>query len=200
MVLQFAIFFKYIEYIDYTLKKNKFRDNKMSQLANKRHMAYNSKPDIDKKDIVKPILKWAGGKTQLLPEIIKRMPHRYNKYIEPFFGGGALFFYAQPHNAILADINPELVNLYTMVKHKPYEIIELLKKFRNTEEDYYNIRSQDRLSLSLEMQAARTLYLNKTCFNGLYRVNKKGEFNTPYGKYKNPNFIGCICSSSRYYY
>lgn len=161
----------------------------MSILVDKLDSRYNSRPEANKKIITKPILKWAGGKTQLIPELIKRMPQKYNKYIEPFFGGGALFFYSQPQNAILSDINPELVNLYKMVGTKPEEIIELLKSFENKEEYFYQTRSLDRLSLSPEMQAARTLYLNKTCFNGLYRVNKKGQFNTPYGRYKNPNII-----------
>jgi DNA adenine methylase len=143
----------------------------------------------ERKYPVKPILKWAGGKTQLIPELTKRLPKSYSKYIEPFFGGGALFFHTQPNNAILSDINPELYNLYTNVASHPDRIIALLKTFKNDEEFYYEMRSLDRESLTPEMQAARTLYLNKTCFNGLYRVNKKGEFNTPFGRYKNPNFV-----------
>jgi len=144
---------------------------------------------LEKTYPVKPILKWAGGKTQLIPELIKRLPSNYNKYIEPFFGGGALFFYTRPKNAILSDINPELYNLYINIANSPEMIVKLLKTFENTENFYYEMRSMKREDLSPEMQAARTLYLNKTCFNGLYRVNKKGEFNTPYGRYKNPNFI-----------
>jgi DNA adenine methylase len=148
---------------------------------------------------VKPILKWAGGKTQLIPELLRKMPRTYNNYIEPFFGGGALFFYSQPAKAILADINPELKNLYEIVKNSPEEVIELLSTFENTEEFFYNLRSEDRDSLSKVRQAARTLYLNKTCFNGLYRVNKNGHFNTPYGRYKNPNLVNAtgILSASK---
>ncbi len=143
----------------------------------------------DKRVSIKPILKWAGGKTQLLPELIEKMPASYNKYIEPFFGGGALFFHSQPSTAILADINPELANLYEVVKSNPSKIIDLLKTYENTEDFFYDLRSEVRESLSKEEQAARTLYLNKTCFNGLYRVNKRGHFNTPYGRYQKPNII-----------
>lgn len=138
---------------------------------------------------VKPILKWAGGKTQLIPELLKRFPNKYNNYIEPFIGGGALFFYTQPSKSVIADINPELVNLYKAVRDTPQDIIDILKSFENNEDFYYEIRNWNRIELSETMQAARTLFLNKTCFNGLYRVNKKGDFNTPYGSYKNPNFI-----------
>ncbi|QKJ23666.1 Dam family site-specific DNA-(adenine-N6)-methyltransferase [Poseidonibacter lekithochrous] len=144
---------------------------------------------INKNKLVKPILKWAGGKTQLLPELISRMPLQYNNYIEPFFGGGALFFANNPENSILADINPELVNLYTSIAKEPQNIISILKTYENSEEFFYEMRAQDYNSLTNIEKAARTLFLNKTCFNGLYRVNKKGLFNTPYGRYKNPNFV-----------
>jgi len=137
----------------------------------------------------KPILKWAGGKTQLLAELLKRMPLEYNNYIEPFFGGGALFFKVRPKKAILSDINPELVHLYNTIASNPHEVINNLKdNFYNEEEFFYKMRAIDTRTLTDTMKAARTIYLNKTCFNGLYRVNKKGQFNTPYGKYKNPNF------------
>lgn len=145
-----------------------------------------------KRSSTKPILKWAGGKTQLIPALMEKAPKEYGNYIEPFFGGGALFFHLQPKQAILADINPELKNLYETVKSKPSQVVELLKTFKNTEEFFYDIRAKKRDSVDDVFQAARTLYLNKTCFNGLYRVNKKGQFNTPYGRYKNPNIVNEI--------
>lgn len=134
----------------------------------------------------KPVLKWAGGKTQLLDKIHPHIPNHYNKYIEPFFGGGALFFNLRHENSVISDLNPELVNLYTQIANNLDTVISFLEKYRNTEECFYQVRSLDVSKLSAPEQAARTLYLNKTCFNGLYRVNKKGQFNVPFGRYKNP--------------
>jgi len=134
----------------------------------------------------KPILKWAGGKTQLLEHLFSKIPASYGKYIEPFFGGGALFFALQPEQSIIADANSELINLYQSLAEYPEEIIKILQKFSNDEETYYKIRKQDWKVLSPNEAAARTIYLNRTCYNGLYRVNRKGEFNVPFGRYKNP--------------
>ena len=136
----------------------------------------------------KPIMKWAGGKTQMLGDIMPKIPRKYGKYIEPFIGGGALFFALSPDKAIIADSNPELINMYRQVADNVEVVISYLKKYKNTKEDFYEVRSLDWLKLKKEEAAARTLYLNKTCFNGLYRVNKKGQFNVPFGKYKSPNF------------
>lgn len=135
----------------------------------------------------KPILKWAGGKTQLLNEIVPKIPKSFNKYIEPFIGGGALFFALAPRRAVISDSNPELVNMYQQVADNVLKVIEYLKTYKNTKEEFYEVRKLDWENLSKEEAAARTIYLNKTCFNGLYRVNKKGGFNVPYGKYKAPN-------------
>lgn len=134
----------------------------------------------------KPVLKWAGGKTQLLKELTERLPRGYNKYIEPFFGGGALFFHLLPSNAIIADSNPELINLYQCIKKNPHKIITLLSTYENTKDFFYSLREKVFEELNPIEAAARTLYLNRTCFNGLYRVNKSGHFNVPYGNYKNP--------------
>lgn len=134
----------------------------------------------------RPLLKWAGGKTQLLNEILPKAPKSYGKYIEPFFGGGAVFFALQPELAVIADSNPELTNLYQVVSSNPHNLITELKKYPYSSEHFYKVRSQDRTKLSPIEAAARTIYLNRTCFNGLYRVNKQGQFNVPFGRYVNP--------------
>ncbi len=139
-----------------------------------------------KAPVAKPILKWAGGKTQMLSELLPRIPQTYGRYIEPFFGGGALFFSLNPDQAIISDSNPELINMYLQIAHNVDQVIECLQKYENTSEMFYEVRSLDWQSLSEPEAAARTIYLNKTCFNGLYRVNRNGQFNTPFGKYKNP--------------
>lgn len=143
--------------------------------------------------LIKPILKWAGGKSQLLEELFSYIPKNYNRYIEPFFGGGALFFALNPEEAIISDSNPELINVYRQIAENVEEVITYLKKYQNTEETFYQIRSQNWEDLPSAEAAARTIYLNRTCFNGLYRVNKKGKFNTPFGHYKNPT----ICDEEK---
>lgn len=143
---------------------------------------------------VNPVLKWAGGKTQLLPEINKRLPKQFNTYYEPFFGGGALLFSLLPSSAVISDLNSELMNVYKCIKHDT-QFIRLLKELDrhqslHSKSYYYLIRDLDCSPYYKNWRdyerAARTIYLNKTCFNGLYRVNKKGHFNTPIGteKYK----------------
>lgn len=135
----------------------------------------------------KPVLKWAGGKTQLLDDLIPRIPEEYGRYIEPFFGGGALFFAVQPESAIIADSNPELINMYEQIAENVDEVIGHLAEYKNNEDMFYAVREQDWTKLSKAEAAARMIYLNHTCFNGLYRVNKQGKFNTPFGRYKRPN-------------
>lgn len=145
---------------------------------------------------VKPLLKWAGGKRQLLNEIIKLVPTDFSVYVEPFIGGGATLFELQPKRAIINDFNFELINVYSVVKNKPSDLVSLLKEHKknNSKDYYYNVRELDRDSekyqlLSDEERAARIIYLNKTCYNGLFRVNASGQYNTPYGRYKNPNIV-----------
>jgi len=138
-----------------------------------------------------PFLKWAGGKRQLLSQMESFIPNNFNKYIEPFVGGGALFFYLLPQNAILIDNNWELINCYKIIKKNVDELIDSLKKHTYNKEYYYKIRAVDRdpesyRKISNIEKAARTIFLNKTGYNGLYRVNQKGFFNVPFGRYKNP--------------
>ena len=134
----------------------------------------------------KPILKWAGGKTQMLGELIPKVPASYGRYIEPFLGGGAMFFALQPENAVIADSNPELINMYRQVASHVEDVIKNLRTYENTSEMFYAVRSLEWTALPKAEAAARTIYLNRTCFNGLYRVNKQGRFNVPFGRYKNP--------------
>lgn len=138
--------------------------------------------------LTKPILKWAGGKTQLLKELTKKIPASYGQYIEPFIGGGALFFALSPENSVISDSNPELINVYQQVATCASKVIEYLHQYQNTKEMFYEVRALDWRKLSETEAAARTIFLNKTCFNGLYRVNRKGQFNVPYGNYQSPNF------------
>ena len=141
-----------------------------------------------------PVLKWVGGKRQLMSEIEKVLPKTYTTYYEPFIGGGAVLFELQPKKAVINDVNGELINLYNVIKDDVELLIENLKKHENTPEYFYSIRELDRKrdkyeNLSNVEKASRIVYLNKTCFNGLFRVNKAGEFNSPFGKYKNPNIV-----------
>ena len=134
----------------------------------------------------KPILKWAGGKTQMLKNILPKIPTSYKRYIEPFVGGGALFFELNPKAGIISDSNPELMNVYQQVALNVNDVIDSLLVYKNTKEMFYEVRAQDWVRLPKAEAAARTIFLNKTCFNGLYRVNKNGQFNVPYGNYSNP--------------
>lgn len=136
-----------------------------------------------------PILKWAGGKRQLLHAIMPLVPQDYGCYFEPFLGAGAVLLELQPQNAIVNDTNVELINVYNIIKQQPTELIRLLKQYeeQHCEEFYYHLRNIDRdenlfSEISLLHKAARTIYLNRTCYNGLYRVNRKGYFNTPIGR------------------
>jgi DNA adenine methylase len=139
----------------------------------------------------RPFLKWAGGKSRLIAQYQPYLPQNFHTYYEPFLGGGALFFHFQPTRAVLSDINPELVNVYRCVRDCVEHVITKLEHHatHHSQTYYYQIRSEDP-DLPVE-KAARFIYLNKTCFNGLYRVNRQGRFNVPIGRYKNPN----ICNA-----
>ncbi len=141
----------------------------------------------------RPFLKWVGGKSQLLLEIKNKMPKNYGTYFEPFVGGGAVFFRERPKKAVLIDINAELINAYIVVRDHLDDLIEELQKHRYDKEYFYKIRNVDRLrsyqKWSSIQRAARLIFLNKSCFNGLYRVNSKGHFNVPFGRYTNPTLV-----------
>ena len=140
-----------------------------------------------------PIVKWVGGKRQLMFELLKNMPETYNRYFEPFIGGGALFFELQPQNGYISDMNEELINLYSVVRDDVYELIDDLNKHKVSKEYFLKIRNLDRTEkynkLSDIQKASRFIYLNRTCFNGMYRVNSQGQFNVPFGNYKNPRIV-----------
>lgn len=148
-----------------------------------------------KNKLVTPFVKWVGGKRQLMDVVMEAMPKNISNYtyVEPFIGGGAVFFNLQPKNAIINDLNSELINVYNIVKDNLDELILDLKKHRNESEYFYYIRSLDRsedfAKIGKIQRASRLIYLNKTCYNGLYRVNNAGEFNSPFGRYKNPNIV-----------
>lgn len=149
---------------------------------------------LDKKEYeTYPIVKWVGGKRQLMLELLKNMPKSYNRYFEPFIGGGALFFELQPDEAYISDMNEELINLYSVVRDNVYELMSDLNKHKISKEYFLEIRNLDRTKkykkLTNVQRASRFIYLNRTCFNGLYRVNSQGQFNVPFGHYKNPRIL-----------
>ena len=150
---------------------------------------------LDTIDNAAPFLKWAGGKKQLLKQYQDFFPPReqIGRYYEPFIGGAAVFFHLQPPNATLSDINQKLIDVYRVVQQDVNGLIEALKVHKNTKAHYYRMRKKKPERLSPVEQAARLIFLNKTCYNGLYRENSKGEFNVPFGRYKNPT----ICDEDR---
>jgi len=154
---------------------------------------------------LQPVVKWVGGKRQLLSEIKPLIPEEYGKYCEPFIGGGAVLFSEKPNSAIVNDSNSELINLYKTIRDNVEELIVELGTHENKAEHFYSVREWDRAEEYGERtaieKAARLLFLNKTCYNGLYRVNNAGEFNSPFGRYKNPNIVNDIAlrAMSKYF-
>ena len=147
-----------------------------------------------KDKLVVPVVKWVGGKRQLLGAITPLLPKRISSYCEPFLGGGAILFSVQPKNAIVNDLNTALISVYEIIRDDVETLISILSRHVNTQEHYYSTRDLDRDKenfriLSKATKAARLIFLNKTCYNGLFRVNSAGEFNTPFGYYKNPGIV-----------
>jgi len=140
-----------------------------------------------------PFLKWAGGKRQLLPAILDRLPPHCRTYYEPFLGGGAVFFALATRRffrrAVLADRNPELIDAYLGIRDDVERVIRRLSRMKHDEATFYRIRAIDPAKLDLPHRAARVIYLNRTCYNGLFRVNSKGLFNVPFGRYKKPRIL-----------
>jgi len=141
---------------------------------------------------VRPVLKWAGGKSRSLPRILAELPERINTYYEPFVGGAAVFFalasQGRFRRAVLGDRNAALIEVYRALKKSPESVITALGQYRYDRDEYYRVRALDPSSLDPFERAARTIFLNKTGYNGLYRVNSRGQFNVPFGRYKNPKF------------
>jgi DNA adenine methylase len=145
---------------------------------------------------VKPFIKWAGGKRQLIKYFKDIFPEKFNVYHEPMIGGGALFFYLNPKRAVINDTNKELMKTYEVIRDNVEELIEKLKLFKSkhSKDFYYKKRNNfnkiknSKKNNKVEL-AACLIYLNHTCFNGLYRVNQKGDFNVPVGNYKNPEIF-----------
>lgn len=131
--------------------------------------------------IAKPFLRWAGSKKQILNELHKIIPHNFNRYIEPFAGSATLFFAIKPFNAILSDNNSQLMDTYKTVSLYPKEVATLAHSFDHSKDNYYNIRETSDQSLSSVEKAAKFIYLNRYSFNGVYRTNRQGKFNVPYG-------------------
>jgi DNA adenine methylase len=145
-----------------------------------------------------PIIKWAGGKSRLLGQLLPMLPKgaELMRHVEPFIGGGAMFFARAPERALLCDVNPALINVYESVRDHVEEVIAELQQLAAAHDDddskaYYRVRERYNRSRSLSttQRAAAFVYLNKTCFNGLHRVNRRGEFNVPAGRYKNPRIL-----------
>lgn len=151
-------------------------------------LQHTERPYLDRAR-ARPFVKWAGGKRTLIPEIARRLPDDIGIYYEPFVGGGALFFALDSRiaKAELSDVNAELALTYQVIKNDPEPLITLLQQHADShrKSHYLRVRKTMDMNTSVEL-AARFIYLNKTCFNGLYRVNKSGQFNVPMGKYKNP--------------
>lgn len=134
----------------------------------------------------RPFLKWVGGKRQLLPELVSRLPKRFGVYHEPFIGGGALFFHLQPDLACIADVNLRLVRTYRAIRDRVDDVIDVLREYPHDKEFYLELRARD-IDVCDDVEvAAWFIYLNRTGFNGLYRVNRRNGFNVPFGKYKRP--------------
>lgn len=155
----------------------------------------NMPPKSKKNLLVAPVVKWVGGKRQLINELVQFLPKTaFTKYYEPFLGGAAMLFHLQPKKAVVNDVNADLINMYQVIKDNVEELINELNLHPNEEQHFYDVRDWDRNKNIYDEKtniekAARLIFLNKTCYNGLFRVNNAGEFNTPFGHYANPGIV-----------
>ncbi len=170
----------------------------MTPLATQLVLEFNTSMGLESPP--QPFLKWAGGKSQLLPQLLPLFPKSFNNYHEPFLGGAAVYWYLfhlkdqgriSFQGARLSDINEELINCYIHVRSNLAALLDELNRLKasHSRENYYKIRELDPLNLSPVQRAARFIYLNKTCYNGLYRVNRSGKFNVPIGSYQDPKIF-----------
>lgn len=180
--------------------KDIFKKVKEIMFERENNRLYDFSEDSQKNKFkAKPFLKWVGGKKQIIPQIKKHIPENYCRYFEPFVGGGALFFDLEPKNAYLNDINKILISAYRNIKNHPYEIIKKLSGLqkifyeKNNEERktyFYQIRNAfNNTKYDSLLKTSYIIFLNKTCYNGMYRENSKGKFNVPFGRYKNPKIL-----------
>jgi len=143
---------------------------------------------LNKIEHLKPLIKWSGGKSDEIKMFEKYFPEHYNKYIEPFVGGGSVYFYLNPNNAVISDVHTELIEFYKSIgKGKGQEIYEFMKQNLNDETTYYKVRDEMEINDELD-SAKRFYYQRKTCFRGMLRYNKNGKFNIPFGRYKSINY------------
>src|SRR5918999_1451411 len=179
-----------------SIQQNEFMLQYYNLLISRISLNHVMRLSAKKEPVLFPLfLKWAGGKLQLIEQFENLFPYNFRNYYEPFVGSGAVFFYVKsklkPNKVILSDTNGELINCFIVVRDRPSELVELLlnHRKRHSKEYYYAVRTIQPNRLDSVDRAARFVYLNKTCFNGLYRVNSKGQFNVPFGDYKNPSIF-----------
>jgi DNA adenine methylase len=145
-----------------------------------------TKDNAQDRILPRPFVKWAGGKRQLLDILNAAAPKEFNRYYEPFIGGGAFLFSQLPNSATISDANPELINCYKVILEDVDALIRSLRLHKNEEDHFYSVRAKSPSDMTPVQRASRFIFLNKTCFNGLYRENKSGQFNAPFGRYENP--------------
>ncbi len=143
---------------------------------------------VEKKEPLKPLVKWSGGKSDEIKNFIKYIPDNFKTYLEPFLGGGAVYFYLNPEKSVITDVHSELIDFYRSIKSgKSAEIYDFMEQHPNEEKEYYEVRDKMKIETPLD-NAKRFFYLRKTCYRGMLRYNSSGKFNIPYGKYKTYNY------------